>query len=387
MRTITKLLCLVCAGSFCYSVASPPTESDVRAWLGSEAKSAPSLRDAEGKLFRWHIEYFYLPPADQIQKWRDEVRGKSEHPKKRLLDKYEARLKNGPLLDPIACYYIDSRTWRFVDDLAESVEPGYFMDSAHTPSGSWVWQPRRLVRMDSDPDSKLPIPIPGSMRGDFDVMYSLCVTGPLAPLAKEDLWKTAVIDIDAAGKVVIKTTQKVHVNGGEATSSGGIELDWDAASKTGRPTMCWNSYEPPVKGLSTPRVRFSAWRVDPVLNRNVAARVVLEMDNAEKDEMTDPVFAMVLDSIEVIPPELAAEVVIPPSKEHPDAIRGQPAVGLDDQDFRGRSLNSSKAEEVLVRGNRNAANSWTDQLLSWAGLGALVAVPVLVWFLLKRRTS
>lgn len=387
MKTITTaFVCLVCGGHSCCSIASPPTEHDIRAWLESECKSTLSLRDAEGKLFRWHTEYFYVPPPSQLQKWRDEVKGKPEHPQKRLLDKYEARLKNGPLLDPIACYYIDSKTWRIVDDLAEAVEPGYFLDSAHTPSYSWVWQPRRLVRMDADPDSKLPIPIPGSMRGDFDFMYLLCVTGPLAGLAKGDLWEKANIKIEDSGRVLITITQRTPVPGGESTNTGSIEVEWDETTKTGRPTRCWNTYDPPVKGLSTPKVQFAKWRFDDVLGRNVAARVVLE-DMAVDDPMRDPVYAIVFDSTEVIPPEIASEVVKPPTKDRPDVVRGQVATGMDDQDFRGRSLNSSAAEKVLVQGNRTASKSWMEQLLSWAGLGAIIVVPVLVWFLIRRRVS
>ncbi|MCC6971771.1 MAG: hypothetical protein IT434_16280 [Phycisphaerales bacterium] len=385
MRTITSIfMCLVCGGPSDYSIASPPTESDVRAWLGSEAKSAPSLRDAEGKLFRWHAEYFYVPPLSQVQQLRDEVKDKPEHPKRRVLDRYEKRLKDGPLIDPISCYYIDSKTWRIVDDLAEAVEPGYFMDSAHTPSESWVWQPRRLVRMNADPDSNLPIPIPSAIQGDFVNMYSLCVMGPLSGLAKEDLWKTASIKIEGSRRVLITTTRKARVPGGESTNTGYVEVEWDETTGTGRPTRCWNTYDPPVKGLSTPQVQFAAWRFDDVLHRNVVSRVVLE-DTVADTSMTDPVYAIVFDSTEVIPDEIASEVVKPPTKDRPDVVRGQIAAGMDDQDFRGRSLNSSAAEEVLVRGSRTASKSWIEQLLSWAGLGAIVVVPVLVWFLMKRR--
>nr|MBP9899147.1 hypothetical protein [Gemmatimonadales bacterium] len=249
------LIGMVCSGMPLCSIASPPTESEVREWLGSECKSTMSLRDAEGKLFRWHIEYFYVPPTSQIQALREEVRGKPEHPKLKLLEKYEKRLKDGPFLDPIACYYIDSKTWRIVDDLAEVVEPGYFMDSAHTASESWVWQPRRLVRMDADADSNLPIAVPSAMQGDFVHMYSLCVMGPFSSLAKEDLWKSATIDIDAAGRVLIKVSRKVRVPGGESTNTGGIEVEWNSASGRGRAVKCWNTYDPPVKGLSTPQVQ------------------------------------------------------------------------------------------------------------------------------------
>lgn len=389
MKTAMLLMGLACWSAAAEARYQEHVSSDevtrVRRWLVQESQSLPSIKDAEGRVFKWHLELYDVPPADELEKLRERVRNHPEHPDRVPLERFERWLSlGGRLNDPISCYYINENTWRIVNDLAEVPEDGYFMDSARNSSQSWVWQPRRLAVMDSNATSDLPIPTAVGMIGDFHVMFDWLFIGPLSA-PKDGGWESARVEPLRRGGYSIVHESDTTINKVRHRMTRHVEIDWDAKEGRGRPRRSWITYEPSVEGLSSPVVEYGEPIFVDAVGRHAASRVTVIDDAKEAYPPLGRKHDVVLDSVEVIQEDVARSVVRPPSPERPDPIRGELRASTDQQDFRGRSLNSDAAERVFVQGRKSSDRSWGERTLSWLGLAALVVVPVLVWRLVRNN--
>lgn len=359
--------------------------SSVRQWLVQESRSLASIKDAEGRVFRWHLELYDVPPADELEKLRERVKNHPEHPDRVHLQRFDRWLRlGGRLNDPISCYYINKNTWRIVNDLAEMPENGYFLDSARNSSQSWVWQPRRLALMDSDATSDLPMPTAAGTIGDFLAMFDWLFVGPLSA-PKDGGWESARIKPLPGGRYSIAHESDMTINKVRHRMTRNVEINWDAKEGRGRPSRSWVTFEPSVEGVSSPVVEYGEPIFVDAIGRYATSRVTIVDDTKETYPLLGRRHDVVLDSVERIAEDVARSVVQPPSPERPDPIRGELHATTDQQDFRGRSLNSNAAEQVFVRGSKSPDRSWGERTLSWLGLAALVAVPVLVWRLVRRN--
>jgi hypothetical protein len=372
-------VCVLIACLHASSIASAQSRFDLDAWLMAEINRKPSRESLRGHVFKWHREYYYIPPREELEAIRQRVKGKPEHPERRILEKYEPRLIKGPIIDPFAFYLVDARRWRLVRDLGELSlrNPGMFMDAGENDVALWTAMPQSLI-IDSRgilPDASRSHKT--SPRDEADFAFTLLIEGPLASLRNgvSDLSRISKVDI-APGhwKITIDSTPDLKQAGFLATE---IQGRWDQDRRMGLFESSRWIISPELEKVAPQAVYKYGPRVSvPALGCEAFKRVtVYEPPSID----FDPEWAMVFDSIEPFPENLGDVLTATPKSGQQDPIRGtwQFEVVRD-------------ASDVVAADPGSHAGTSQERTLQIAGIIIAIVVPCCVlclWLAHKRKTA
>ncbi len=334
--------------------------ADVQAWLDREVKTIVPHKALHGHVIRWHREYYYVPPAGELASMRERVKGKPEHPEQKVLAKFDRRLKQGPLRDPAAFYFIDDRHWRLVDDLAEVADtnPGHFIDSAQRGKDVWLAMPSSLVVGRLNDDAAPGTPHPAAQRGDAFFAMSVLISGPLELLATGD---HGAITIDAGGGRWTMRAESSRPESGILAYE--VRGRWDATTGSGIVEHArWHVTDELARVVPQVEYRYAPRSRVPGSDFHAYPRVVIV---GKMSEDMDPEWAMVLDAIEPVARAEAQALLATPRTGGIDPVRGEWRFEITRQ---VGEPTPSLASEISRAG---AGASWTRIL----GLALLIVIP------------
>ncbi|MFG0285729.1 MAG: hypothetical protein ACF8R7_15025, partial [Phycisphaerales bacterium JB039] len=107
--------------------------AEVEAWINSEieeARRGPSFRDCS---VAWTLELHNAPAPKEMDRLRESVRGRPEHPDGARLAAYERRLAGTPETVMRQLWRASEDKWRFNQDLA----PGVYIDTVVSGDVAW----------------------------------------------------------------------------------------------------------------------------------------------------------------------------------------------------------------------------------------------------------
>lgn len=93
MRKGWASLVSIPAAAFLVANAAPSSAQDLSAkvetWLKTEWEAAAKIPDLSPHAIHWVLEMWWYPDAVELDRLRDEVRGRPDHPQAHLLPQYE----------------------------------------------------------------------------------------------------------------------------------------------------------------------------------------------------------------------------------------------------------------------------------------------------------
>lgn len=301
------------------SHAAGQTREELLAWVESSRPKKLEPSALHGMVFKYHREFYYIPPESEMKTLREAVAGRPEHPERVRLDRYERRLREGTLNDPTEFWCIDKDRWRMVDDVTEIEIRGggkFYMDAAVGPDRGWMLNSQGDLRvMDADAKSGPDGPAAMQERGDALFMFEVLAGSPLGAIGAA--LGEMEVRIETGGRWTI--TQRAQRAGLARTIAG----RWERGAGVVETAMV--TYPPEFPQAST-TYRYGPMVHCAAIGRDVYEHVVMSA-TPPAIHIFDPEVIVAFDSIEPIPPgtDLDALVAVP-SEGGIDPFRGKIAL-------------------------------------------------------------
>jgi hypothetical protein len=150
--------CAAAIALLCHAASAAPTESDLSAWWEAEVASAQSLAPYHGFKVEWISYALHVPTAEEVQRIRERVEGKPDHPDRRILKVFDERA-SGVAPEHFTAWIVSDTEWRL-----EQSEPDGKVVRALSRDRRIAWDASgvRLVIVDEDK------PFPATAESLFD---------------------------------------------------------------------------------------------------------------------------------------------------------------------------------------------------------------------------
>lgn len=345
--------------------------SKVAAWLDAqidEARDLPldNLRDVA---FRFAYELHTLRSPAEIERLRTEIEGHPDHPMRRVVERYDRMLEEGPTVIEYAARVRSWDEWR----LNQDQPPGDSLpwnDTVVTPTHAYQLNPSQIALI--DPRVGYP---PGrqinTLSHEFWNPVNFLLYGDLGTrLAKEIARGEVRVDGDHWSCEVRKPGQGTRRYEGRWVSA------WDRGVVE-RATVIANPDAPKYVGWFEV---FSGWKMDPILGRPVAARFERHFPDGSI------AYAYIFRGAEREDPAVFNRVTAVPDVAGADPLRG-PITATSMWDFRQGTRryvsDLQGARNVVDEGPLPGANPTQSRSAlrqgGWALLGAIVLGLVAIW--------
>lgn len=295
-----------CTGISAYGAPPPTDQSDIQAWFQSEWDAAARDYDLSGVKIRWRVDGLKVPPADEIARLRESVKGRPDHPEKGYLELIERRLRGEDLATRIQLWWLSDSEWRVSEDDGQ----GGYWDRACTRGTCWsvTRDQLNIVSLARRPTG-------------FDVHYDASPTIASTKLDARLFLTGGLHSVAAMGSKVPILTRS---DDGWVARCSGRTNDLDCSIRVERPSTQdrWHITEVEIRvhGGSRPAgmwsCRSSDWQYDEVIARWVASKIV------ETDSVTG-VRTLVFDDAAAFSVEEGRMMFAVPDHQRADAVRGQ----------------------------------------------------------------
>lgn len=360
--------------SFCpRSVAQIASKSEIEAWFEREWAAAQAMPDLGDCSIAWNLEFWSVPPEDEIARLRESVAGKPDHPGRRELERIDRCLLGDPPVLARRVWARSAEAWRS----NTTFERGGFIDSSMSPKFVWQLGHAQLTIGDlAEAD--------GSMA---DVRSELYTFWPeLGRLLFGGLSDGAISGMTRGTLQWDGSLWTVTLAFGPPDKSPALETEisgrWDPALARGfvvGERVVTNTVRPADIGSE---LVYDEWKYIEALGRWVASRV----EERAPDGGLQRAYVFV-DAWKGSPGEFE-QVVAVPKIDADDPVRGRPTftrlVDYRNGTLRDREGNGETFNRALPLSDRPEARAW-HRWLGWvtaaALLGGLIAIR------LRRRTS